>query len=420
MEADFKLILAVIPHRCRLTILMVFWICCFSYSQKARIVADQAFDLLRYHEAITLYDQYYTQSGDTLALERKALCYIQLGNNDEALKLLGKCWPRVKKNNKLLVQYAELLYSQGLRDSSYAVTQDYISQFGIVAKIEKLQASILGYVGLNNSSDAYVIAPVSFNSGAGDYCPVYYGDQIIFTSHRQGISDAWTGRPFSGIFMTNQDQSSVTPLHIEMATDYHNGVVSMSDKQTFYFTSNSQVKGKLNDYNLHIAVAGKSPQGNWVHSGLFPFSTPEYNVAYPALSADGNKIIFCSDKTGSKGGFDLYMSQRKEGQWDTPIHLKEISTAGDDVFPFLADNGILYFSSDGLQGLGGLDIYSIKLDEFTTSLPLNAGPLINSSADDFGLITRDGLISGYLSSNRDNKEGIDKIYKFQKKKNNVE
>ncbi|MBK8516261.1 MAG: hypothetical protein IPL55_08225 [Saprospiraceae bacterium] len=101
---------------------------------------------------------------------------------------------------------------------------------------------------------------------------VYYGDQIIFTSHRQGTTDPWTGQPFSGVFITNSDQTQVFPLNIEMATDYHNGVVSIADQQTLYFTSNSQVKGKLDDYNLHIAVAGRSPDGNWVHSGLFPYS----------------------------------------------------------------------------------------------------------------------------------------------------
>lgn len=418
MAVDFNIQKKQLNLRRLVTVVLIHLFCLMVCGQKARVMADQVFDMLRYHEAIGLYDHYYTESRDTLAWERKALCYVQLGKKADALKLMGQCWPRVKKNNKLLLQYAELLYIDGQRDSAYVVVQDYVSQFGIIPKIEKLQASLLAYEDLTKLSDRFIIAPASFNSGAGDYCPVYYGDQIIFTSHRQGTTDPWTGQPFSGVFITNSDQTQVFPLNIEMATDYHNGVVSIADQQTLYFTSNSQVKGKLDDYNLHIAVAGRSPDGNWVHSGLFPYSTPEYNVAYPTLSIDGQKIIFSSDKPGGKGGYDLYMCIRKGGKWDIPIHLKEISTDGDEVFPFLANDGTLFFASDGYPGLGGLDIFQVKLEEYNTSIPLNVGAPFNSSGDDFGLITRDDLSSGYFSSNRNQKEGVDKIYKFIKKKSN--
>jgi hypothetical protein len=365
-----------------------------------------------------MYDEYYTQSGDTTALERKAMCYIKLGNPGEALKLLGRCWPRVINNDKLLLHYAELLYIDGNKDSSSIVVQQYISQFGSGPALEKLSSSILAYDVLSKMKDEYEVTPAPFNSEAGDYCPVYYGEAIMFTSHRKGKPDAWTGRHYSNIYITDTQSNLVFPVAIEMAADYHNGAVAVADQQTIYFTTNSLVKGKLDDYNLHIAIAGRSAQGVWVHSGLFPYSTPEYSVAYPTFSADGQKIIFCSDKPGGKGGFDLYQSERKEGKWDAPIHLKEISTAGDDVFPFLAADGSLYFASDGYPGLGGLDIFQVKLDEYTTAVPINFGAPINSSGDDFGLITRDGMNSGYISSNRDNKEGIDKIYTFIKKKGN--
>ena len=415
MVADFKLILkiwkgCVLPGLTALNISVLPL-----NAQKSLTLANQAFDMMHYHEAIELYDEWFDQSNDSTALEKKAACYLKTGQYKQALKTMSLCEKQIHKNDKLLLKYGELLLMNGDRDSSMAVLQLYINTYGQNAATEKISASIAMAQQAEGAETMSIITEVNFNSGDGDYCPVFYGDEIVFTSHRKGTPDPWTGKPFAALYLSDKNEKNAYPVHIEMAIDYHIGAAAFSDPQTMYFTTNGQVKGRFDDYNLHIAVAGKTKDGIWVHSGIFPYSTPEYSLAYPTLSADGNTIIFCSDKPGGKGGLDLYMSTKKDGKWDVPVHMSEISTSEDDTFPYLDSSLQLYFASDGLPGLGGLDIYTISLKEYKEQTVQHLDAPFNSSADDFGLITSDRLNTGYLSSNR---EGVDKIYKFIKRSNN--
>ena len=387
-------------------------------AQKNRVLADQAYDLMHYSEAIELYESFYKSSGDSSALQKIGVCYVKNKNFKKAQQYFGKCLDHIKSNPVLYFKYAELLFIQGLRDSSASVLQQYVNLNGLSADTDKLTSSIAAYDSLMMTKDEYEINPVSFNSEEGDFSPVYYGNQLLFSSQRSGDNDAWTGEHFSGLYMTEKDGSDIKQVPIEFAQNDHCGSASFLDENTIYFTSSSKVKGKYDEYNLQISVAGKTNDGKWVSSGLFPYCVPYYNLAYPALSPDGKTMVFCSDKPGGSGGFDLYLTEHKDGRWNIPIHLQEINTKGDEVFPFIGPNGILYFASDGYAGLGGLDLYKVNLNLYKEQAPINLGSPLNSSYDDFGLISRDQLQSGYVSSNRENENGIDRIFFFNKKISN--
>ena len=147
----------------------------------------------------------------------------------------------------------------------------------------------------------------------------------------------------------------------------------------------------------------KLPNGKWA----MPFNLgTDVNTPYdeddPYLHPDGKTLYFASDKPGGYGGVDLYMSQRElGGSWGTPVNLgPKINTTGDEMFPFLADDGTLYFASNGHLGLGGLDVFSssmIKTGNKMTNWtePENLGYPINTNADDFNYIIQ-----------KDNKHGF--------------
>ena len=148
----------------------------------------------------------------------------------------------------------------------------------------------------------------------------------------------------------------------------------------------------------------------------------EYSVCHPSLSKDAKTLYFASDKPGGYGGLDLYECTREiGGPWSTPVNLgPKINTSGEEGFPFIADDGTLYFASDGHGGLGGLDIYSTtqvktgnKLSSWTD--PENLGAPVNTSSDDFGYIIYKDNKTGYLCSNRPGGMGDDDIYSFIKK-----
>jgi len=155
-----------------------------------------------------------------------------------------------------------------------------------------------------------------------------------------------------------------------------------------------------------------------------PFNSDEYSTAHPTVTPDGETMYFASDMPGGSGGMDLYVSMLESGRWGPAINMNayvpDINTEGDEIFPFIHDDGTLYFASNGHAGLGGLDIfYSNNVDEMWSPVA-NIGAPINSYADDFSLTFSDDKSIGFYSSNRAGGNGNDDIYMFQREAVDVE
>ena len=173
----------------------------------------------------------------------------------------------------------------------------------------------------------------------------------------------------------------------------------------------------------HIGVAKKGSDGKFKYqlfeaglnrNGLdsviqLPFNNRDYNIMHPTISNDGTTLFFASDMPGGKGGMDIYFSKKSGGTWGTPVNLgSKVNTAGNDLYPFISLNDVLYFSSDGHGGMGGLDIFETTIKDGKGKRAYNMGEPINSKFDDFAYFVFSG--SGYLSSNRKNKGKDDDIY----------
>jgi outer membrane protein OmpA-like peptidoglycan-associated protein/tetratricopeptide (TPR) repeat protein len=199
-----------------------------------------------------------------------------------------------------------------------------------------------------------------------------------------------------------------------------------SDGETLYFTATgAKVKegevrksgrGQTNAdgiSNLRL-YSSKLENGKFSIITELPFNDKNYNHIHPTISADGNTLYFVSDMPGGYGGLDIYKSIRNgDGTWTTPINLGEkVNTTEQEVFPFLLGDK-LYFSSKGHLGFGGYDIFVSTIgNKVTYSNPQNIGKPYNSSKDDIAYIAEKDGITGYLSSNRDSDNGIDKVYYF--------
>jgi outer membrane protein OmpA-like peptidoglycan-associated protein len=184
-----------------------------------------------------------------------------------------------------------------------------------------------------------------------------------------------------------------------------------------YFDRNDYLDGKyakneegVNQINIYYS---EKIDGNW--KGVFPvpFNDSEYSNGHPALSPDGSILYFVSDKPGGKGGSDIYkVSLDAQGLFGTPERLGDnINTEGKEVFPHIDSNGALYFSSNGHQGLGGLDgFYAEANGGNGFNNPVNLGKGANSVDDDFAFIYDPNTKTGFMSSNRKGGKGSDDIY----------
>ncbi len=202
---------------------------------------------------------------------------------------------------------------------------------------------------------------------------------------------------------------------------YHEGPVAFfKDGSKMLFTRNNYLDGKyktskdgVNKLKLYIADKTGS---DWGKIKELPFNSDEYSVGHPALSKDDKLLYFVSDMPGGFGGTDIYVSKYENNNWSVPVNLgPAVNTKGNEMFPFADEQGNLYFSSDGHAGLGGLDMFYAKLIEgVMAKKPKNLGEPINSTKDDFGLITDGERKSGFFSSNRRNGGADDDLYRFER------
>jgi peptidoglycan-associated lipoprotein len=263
------------------------------------------------------------------------------------------------------------------------------------------------------------------NSRNSDFAPFIDPDdpsQLYFTSlryekkkHRQ--ESHITGQGYSAIYTIIQNSRGewMTPellLEEEAQTQWEDGVLSITaDNSEAYFTrTRFDTPEPLGAEIWTIKKMG----GRWGDATKVILGPDSLIYAHPAISPDGKILYFVSDMPGGKGGKDIWTAFREGENWSVPVNLgPDINTAGDEMFPYVRDNGLFYFSSNGQIGYGGLDIFEAKNIEGDRWKIRNMGQPINSMGDDFGITFHQNREAGYFSSSRNNSKGIDNIFSFE-------
>ena len=275
-----------------------------------------------------------------------------------------------------------------------------------------------------NSNPAWEISTAPFNSDASDYAPVPVGPgQVLFTSDRNSKESSdtylWTGRAFSDLYISKAGGLDIAPYDPVINSSENDGTATFSpDGNTMVFTR--CYAGQ--EYNAWCKLMITSRRGTeWSEPQLMPFVKEKSNYGHPAFAANGTTLFFTSDMDGGQGGHDLYFTQMDDrGQWAEPVNLGPvINTMGDEEYPTVYRD-TLYYSSDRLPGLGGLDIFKTYLDNNNQWVsPINLRAPINSGADDFGWIVdtfsspkENILLQGYFTSSRSGTSRNDDIFAF--------
>jgi outer membrane protein OmpA-like peptidoglycan-associated protein len=399
-----------------------------AFSEKAKINAWKKANLFystqAYAEAIPYYEKLMkADSTNKMLLSNLGDCYRLTNNTNGQLLCYGGL---VRQGTAQPIQ--ELYYGQALVESGQPeLAKPYFEAYSADSRGQNLLASYNKTKTYSKNADAYSVTPVSFNSPQNDMCAVLFHDAVVFASTRSKTSwinkkQGWTQGGYMNVYATEKDENGkdMTPTIFmgDLNSKFNDGPICFTrDFNYVYFTRNNaskEEKSKDGTYKLKILEATMDANGFSMVKPL-PFNNNDYNYAHPSISFDGYVLYFSSDMEGGKGGMDIYMSKKdSSGSWGAPINLGDkINTAGNEVFPFVSSDGILYFSSNGLDGLGGLDIYQTKLALDMPTRVYNMGEPINSNKDDFGMFLMEDNKYGYISSNR--KEGgmDDDIYQLQ-------
>jgi len=265
----------------------------------------------------------------------------------------------------------------------------------------------------------------SINTPKSEFSPVVMNNKLMFIAERESFDfvnyevNDYNGEPFLNMYVSNIQGTEVKKsksLSKKINTESHDGPASMSaDGHTLYFTrvNNIQKKGYTNNARIYVATGSDR---NWSNIKPLEIGSEEYSVAHPSISYDDKTLFFTSNMPGGFGGKDLWMvSHDSAGAWGQPVNLgPDINTTGDEMFPSIRKDNTLFFSSNGLPGFGGLDIYSAKKIDSKWILQRNEGLDVNSSTDDFGITFLNDSI-GYFSSNRPGGKGKDDIYLYEYK-----
>ncbi|MCB9353541.1 MAG: OmpA family protein [Lewinellaceae bacterium] len=387
-------------------------------AQRALEKGNRAYDKLEYAKAIEWYLKALEDGVVPEAAERLAHCYRLTNQYAKALRWYSQVAGGQPADPDSKLYYARMLLIAGKKDEADRWAQAFLADKPGDRRGLALREGVRQMEQFYRQEGKYTLEKAPFNApDASDFAPAYYPGGLVFTSDR-GTGDKenpWTGRAFSGLFFANG--SRAVPLRGEVNSRYHDGVACFTDNgRSMYFTRSNRHKGRGNEVQLSLESA-ELDGNSWRLAASFPYNSKDFSTGHPAISKDGNTLVFSSDRPGTAGRMDLFVSRRQGGAWSQPQNLgNTINTPGNEVFPFLTDEGHLVFASDGHPGIGGLDLYIARYRDGAWQAPENLGFPINSPGDDFSLVAQGELTEGYFASNRDSDDGLDDIYFFRQSK----
>ncbi len=397
---------------------------------------DRYFDLNLFSEAIPFYLE-ASQEGKPQEKEAAMIqlgnCYRITGQFEEAEKtfqkiLKNKKTPAASYLNYALALKASSKYTEAIESFVKYRTKNPADS---VNANRMIQSCLLAQRWLDEEIEYDVNLVEKLNTTAPDFAANYYENGIFICSSREGSIKPWIN--FNGgdasaaldyYFMdiSGPLDSIKEPIQFPglLNTISHEGPGSFTkDFSTLYITktvTSAKSKSQKRLKTLQIFVTKKDSSGNWkAPISAFNFNSFQYSTGHPSISKDGNRIYFMSDMPGGIGGTDIYYTQKqKNGTWGKPVNVgKPVNTIGNELFPFISDDSVLYFSSNMHPGMGKLDIFSTRqVSDSLWAEPANMRPPINTIGDDFAFVKDSKGNRGLLSSDRFNGKGADDIYTF--------
>ena len=431
--------LQVILTRVVMSFVFFFGALSGTFAQELHEEADRIFNRRGYFEASSDYVAAYAKVKSDLEL--KAYCAFQAG---ECYRLMHDPRGATEWYDKALgLRYANtnpriyLLYGDALRDQEdFYTAMEWYEKFGEngdrTLADSRIEAADIAAIALEEPPSRFIVEPmITVNSPSYDFAPVYASKKsnvLVFASSRESSAgtgeDPITGEAYMDLFTSTQDKkgrwSEPEPLGNTISTEDNEGAASYDKKfKTIYFTRCVDQDGS----NLACDIYYAPIMGNnfGASQPLFLVDREQDDstqIGHPALSIDGNYMVFASDLAGGFGGKDLWFAVFNDDNetWGLPQNLgASINTAGDEMFPSFRANGALYFSSNGHGGLGGFDLcYADKREGVMAFSEVDILPYpLNTANDELGIIFKGQTNTGILSSNRNGGKGQDDLYEFK-------
>ena len=405
------------------------------FAQKAKIAAaDKKYNSYAYIDAIQTYERLAEKGYQSVEMfEKLGNAYYFNSDFEKAAQSYEKLYQlQSELAPEYFYRYAQSLKATGKEKEAATILAKFENKSSDDSRSKRLKNNTDYLEDIKANVGIYTIENAGINSKYSDYGSTIVDNKLIFTSARDtgGVGQrkhAWTGEHFTNLYAAgvNGELIPSNPVRYDanVNSKFHEATpVFTKDGNTMYFTRNNYLDGKkgkdANKVMLLKIYKATLVNNRWTNVTELPFNSNNFSTAHPALSPDEQTLYFASDRPGTIGQSDLYkVAINSNGTYGEPINLGvEINTEGRETFPFVTKDNQLYFASDGHPGLGGLDVFTTKINNDGSFGEVeNDGAEVNSPKDDFGYYRDSEINKGFFSSNRDGGLGSDDIYRFTSK-----
>lgn len=393
---------------------------------------DKYYNIGDYNNAIPFYEKALRKLPSSKLYEKLGNCYRYTQSYQKAENAYLKGITLDSSNAFLHFLYGNSLRYNGKNDEA---KQQFLTYLRLAPQDDILKNKIKSFDELSilfSRSLTYKIDPINgLNTNYAEFSPVFFQKGIVFTAERfndlVNIESEESQLPNFDLYFqeVNYLDSSVVllnkskPFNDKINSLLPDGPCTFDKKQKT--TAFARLEVNSNGIARSKVYFSSYENNRWQRPLPYSYNNNEYSISHPALSKDGQTLYFSSDLPGGVGGKDLYVSHKDLTGWSGPENLgPTVNTIGDELFPYISNDTVLYFSSDGHTGFGNLDIFKTTFTNNRWITPENLGSPLNSSTDDFGIAVDSTGRRGFFSSDRNGGKGKDDIYCFIQKGQFVE
>ncbi|MCB0791678.1 MAG: OmpA family protein [Flavobacteriales bacterium] len=393
-------------------------------------MADRYAEVFDYPKAISVYEDLVDRNKASVTdLRRLAMAYKRTGRNDKAEETYTRIMGSGSASPQDMWDYAEVLRANGKYDEAVTWYGNYAAQNPDDARATTYTRNPEIFRRMLRDSSSASIRTVPINSTRADLGMTVLDDLLLFSSARGDGAGGrarydWDDQPFLNLYtalLKGLTAEEPMVMRKDINSRYHDGTASYDSlAHRLYFTRNNLhygTKSLAEDGELKLGIYFSDIQqgefGNKEWGTLIPFdhNDPESNLGQPCISPDGRKLFFVSDRPGGQGGTDIWYCDNLGNNWGVPQNLgPRVNTPGNEMYPFITSDSLLYFSSTGHPGLGGQDLFFTHLTVKGPGNVFNLGYPMNTRYNDLGLILVGSDSTGFFVSDRPGGMGSDDIY----------